>query len=94
MDEIKNIVNKVFESISPDKQHEQEKIQQVWRAILNDKEQKHAKISGLKNGKLYINVDASAWLYEFNLRKKIILQRMQKDAPEIKDIFFKIGKVT
>jgi len=49
-------------------------------------------IVGLKDNQLIVNVDSSAWVYHFNLKKNKILQNIQKEFPEIKRIYFKVGK--
>lgn len=92
MDEIKDIVQRVVGDIALTKQKEQENIHNQWNRILSEKEKKHAKISGLKNGTLMIHVDSSAWLYQFNLKKNKILKSLQGAGNEISRVYFKIGK--
>lgn len=94
MDEIKNIVNKVFANIpgsaAPKKQ---EDIGKAWEEILKQYGLTQAKIVGLKDGMLLVNVDSPARLYQFNLQKKKIVEEMSRAVPEIKKIYFKIGKI-
>ena len=94
MDEMKDIVSKVFAkipgSVGPQKQDD---ISRIWENILEEQKLSHAKITGLKDGILVVNVDSPARLYQFNLKKKKILDQMSRKVPEIQKIFFKIGKI-
>lgn len=94
MDEIKDIVNKVFAnipgSVAPKKQDD---ISRAWEEVLKQHKLTHAQIAGLKEGTLIVNIDSPARLYQFNLKKNKILAEMSRQAPEIKKIYFKIGKI-
>ncbi len=91
MDEIKNIVHSVIGDLSGQQLKNEQQLFEFWDRILNSKERKHARLSGLKNGTLYVHVDSSAWLYQMNLQKGKILRRMQEKFPEVRKIFIKIG---
>ncbi len=91
MEEIKDIVKKVVENLSSQGQSEITLIHGVWKRILNRQELKHSKLTGIKDDTLYINVDSPAWFYQFNLNKQKILERLQKEFPYVKKIYFKIG---
>ena len=93
MDDIKDIVKQVIGSIATQQPSEQKKLQDCWEKILSQSEQKHARISGFKDGALSVYVDTPAWLYQFNLKKQKILNEIQKEFSEIQKIYFKIGKV-
>ena len=94
MDEIKNIVNKVFANIpgsaAPNRPEE---IGRVWEKILKQHGLTQAKIIGLKEGTLIVNIDSPARLYQFNLKKKKIAEDLNREIAEIKKIYFKIGKI-
>ena len=91
--EIKDIVNKVVATI-PGKTtaDKQEKISRAWDKILKHQGLSQAKISGLKDETLVINIDSPARLYQFNLKRTKILEEINQEIPEIKKIYFKIGK--
>jgi hypothetical protein len=93
MQEIKDIVSKVVAGI-PGKTtvDKQEKISKAWERVLKNQGLTQAKISGLKEETLVVNVDSPARLYQFNLKKKKILDELSQEIPEIKKIYFKIGK--
>ena len=94
MQEIKDIVNKVFAGIpGTTNAVQQEKISKVWERVLKHQGMTRARISGLKEGTLVVNVDSPARLYQFNLKKKKLLEEVNQEVPEIKKIYFKIGKV-
>ena len=93
MEDMKDIVHKVFGAI-PGKTtvNQQEQISKAWEKVLNQQKLTQAKISGLKDETLIVNVDSPARLYQFNLKKKKILEEINQAIPEIKKIYFKIGK--
>lgn len=93
MDNIKDIVHQVIENISSQSSWGQERVHKIWDKILDESARKHTQFSGIKEDKILIYVDSPVWLYQLNLMKKKILQDLQKEIPEIKFIYFKIGKV-
>ena len=94
MEDIEKIVHKVFANIpgsaAPQRQAD---IGKVWERVLKQQGLTHAKISGLKQGTLVVNIDSPARLYQFNLKRKNILESVSREIPEIKKIYFKIGKI-
>jgi len=90
---MKDIVHKVFAAI-PGKTTagQQGKISKVWEKVLKHQGLSQAKISGLKDETLVVNIDSPARLYQFNLKKNKILEEINQEIPEIKKIYFKIGK--
>ena len=93
MDEIKNIISQVIGKLSSQKPAEQNKLSDLWRNILTKKELEHAQLVGVKDGKLLVNVDSPAWLYQMHLKKNNILNKFKEQDPQIKSISLKIGKV-
>ena len=93
VEDIRNIVQKVIGSMSTRVQDEQQAIFDAWPRIVNNKEASHTKLEGFKEETLLVNVDSSAWLYQMNLKKKKILEDLQKDFPKVKKIYFKLGKI-
>ena len=71
----------------------QNKIQRLWQNILDKKIIQHTKIIGLQKGKLVVYVDSPAWLFQMNLQRRKVLEKMQEGIPELSHIHFKIGKV-
>lgn len=92
MDEIKDIVRMVIGQMAPSSPG-QRQLGLLWEKILSKTEKEHSKIGGLKDGCLLVSVDSPAWLYHFNLKKKKMLDEIQKEFSEIKKIYFKIGKL-
>lgn len=93
MEDIKDIVKKVFTDISSKTIEEQKKLKEVFEKVLEKNKLGKAKISGLKDGRLYVDVDSSARLYQANLIKKKLLADLQQELPDISEISFKVGKV-
>ncbi len=71
----------------------QNKIQRLWQNILEKKIIQHTKIIGLQKGKLVVHVDSPAWLFQMNLQRRKVLEKMKEGIPELSHIHFKIGKV-
>lgn len=94
MEEIKEIVKTVLENISSKSPQGMQPVEKIWDGLLKEKERRHTRIIGLKNGQLLVSVDAPAWLFQLNLKKRKITENLQRECPEIKGISFKIGKTT
>lgn len=93
MDDIKDIVKKVFVDISTKTIGEQKKLSEIFEKVLKDNNISGAKISGFKDRHLFVNVDSSARLYQVTLIKNKILNEFKSELPDIEKISFKIGKV-
>ena len=91
MDDIKDIVKKVFTDISSKTIAEQKKLGEIFEKVLKDNKISGAKISGFKDQHLFVNVDSSGRLYQITLIKNKILAELKNELPEIEKIFFKIG---
>ena len=94
MDNIKDVVNRVIAQMAKHESTGDDTLERLLGNLLSDLEKKHTKLIGLKNGQVSFYVDSSAWLFQMNIRKNKILEKLQEDKPEIKNISFKIGKVT
>ena len=62
----------------------------LLKHILTKKELKHIKVNNFKKGILSLNVDSSAWLYNFNLQKQDLMVKLNKQLAALKDIRFYI----
>lgn len=93
MDQIKDIVSKVIGNMASGKPEIQTKIQRIWQSVFDKKTLVHSAIIGLQKGKLIVHVDSPAWLFQMNLQKRKILEKLKEDVPQLEHIHFKIGKV-
>lgn len=93
MDEIKDIVKKVFLDISSKTISEQKKLEESFEKVLKQNKISGAKISGFRDRHLFVDVDSSARLYQVNLIKNKILSELKSDLSDLEKISFKIGKV-
>lgn len=93
MEPIKDILSKVISDISAGRPEIHNKIQRLWQNILDGKAIHHTKIVGLQKGKLVVCVDSPAWLFQMNLQKRKVLEKLKEGIPELSHIHFKIGKV-
>jgi len=94
MEQIKDIISQVVENLAQRNPHSEEKLQRYWESVMKGKAAKHTSIYGLKEGVLKVSADSPAWVFQLNLNKKKILKEIQTCFLDIKDIRFKIGKVT
>ena len=94
MDEIKDIVQSVIANLDKGHPSDENKIEGIWRNVLNEKEKKHTALVGIKDGILSVAVDTPAWLYQMKIKKGRILRKFQEEITEVKNIYFKIGKVS
>lgn len=92
MDEIQDIVKKVFGDISAKTILEQNKLLETFEKVLKNNNISGAKISGFKNHHLFVDVDSSARLYQVSLIKNKILNEMKEKLQDVEKISFKIGK--
>ena len=93
MDNIKDVVYQVVGKMSLRQPQTPEKVERILKNILNDKELEHVSLAGEKNGHLFIHVDSPAWLYQMNIKKNKILERLKDEVSSVQNISFKIGKV-
>lgn len=93
MDEIKDIVNNIIHGIEQKKARGSRDIYEIWTMCVKEKEAQHTRVEGMKGNLLLVNVDCSAWMFQCRLRYKTILSNVQKEIPEIKRIYFKVGKI-
>lgn len=93
MDDIKDIVKKVFLDISSKTISEQKKLEETFEKVLKQNKISGAKISGFRDRHLFVDVDSSARLYQVNLIKNKILAELKSGSADIEKISFKIGKV-
>lgn len=92
MDEIKEIVHNVIQHLSTKNQEEQERIHALWAKAVPGQGLNHTRVSEIQEKTIVVEVDTPAWLYQLNLQKPRLLAEIRKDLPEIRKIYFKIGK--
>ena len=93
MNTIKDILQQVIGDLSLNKPDDQTKIQRIWQNTIDERTAQHSVLANFSDGILTVAVDSSSWLFQMNLQKKKILEQLQDEMPEIKNIQFKIGKV-
>ncbi len=93
MDEIKDIIKNVVGKLSTQAPQKQQEILDAWERVTNNLERKHTKITRFQNKILTVHVDAPAFLYQINLKKKKILKRLQEENINVEKVYFRIGKI-
>jgi len=67
---------------------------EAWlKKVLTKKELGHIKFNYFKKGILGVNVDSSAWMYSFNLKKEKILEQLKRESRQVKDLRLRIGDI-
>jgi len=95
MEQIKSIIDDVLKKIQKNQEQGlEEDIEKIWIKSVQQKTAKHTKTCFFKKGKLYVNAEDSAWLYELKTNKEEILKKLQKFSKnKIKDAIFKVGDI-
>ena len=92
-DLIKDILPQVIEKLSSGNPEWQNELNRAWQAAMDSKALKHCRLAGFRKGRLLVNVDSPAWLFQLSLKKPGLLRRLQKGFPDLAAISFKIGKI-
>ncbi len=80
MEKISKTVKKVIEDLKSKKTSlDYEKVKSSLRKILSPKETKHLYIHSFRKKILRVNVDSVVLLYQLDLKKNLILERLRKD---------------
>lgn len=88
MEHIKQTLQSVFKNIEKKGSGQSAKAFRLFLSSLKKAERKHVKCTYLRQGILSVNVDSSAWLYQLNLKKGSLLNKLG-----LKDIRLRIGEV-
>ncbi|MCX5711796.1 MAG: DciA family protein [Candidatus Omnitrophica bacterium] len=88
-DTVSSLLKKLQEKGGPDKPHPED----VLKNILTKRELGHIKVKYFKAGVLYLSVDSSGWLFNFNLKKQALRDSLKAKLPEIKEIRMSLGPV-
>ncbi|MFA5063046.1 MAG: hypothetical protein WC578_03135 [Candidatus Omnitrophota bacterium] len=95
MEKIKDTIESVIKDLMVKKSGADDEGPEVWlRKVLTKKELGHIKFQYFRKGILGLITDSSVWLYSFNLKKEILLERFRKCSAEVKEIRFSIGDLT
>jgi hypothetical protein len=70
---------------------EQERIKKIINGNLNRALAKNIVVEGVHRNILFVRSDSSSFAYDFNLKKKGLLEALQKELPCLKDVKIKIG---
>lgn len=90
---IKDIIPDIMKGISEKSPSVQIQVTSVWEEVVGEKGKGHTAVAGFKNGKLTVNVDSSAWLFQMKLHKKKMEKVIKDKIPDVNNINFRIGKV-
>lgn len=91
MDTIKDIVYDLMRGLKTRKPPKEDP-ELLLKKTLSKKELGHVKFRYLRKGILGITIDSSVRLYQLNLQKEDLLNKMRKKSGAIKDIRFYLGE--
>lgn len=89
-DVIRTVIQNLTVADAPDQKSD---LARRWRDILSEEEASHTQISELNHNTLIVCVDSSARAYQLNVKKHGLLKKLRDGWPELKDIYFKVGKI-
>ena len=78
MDNIKNVIKDVMGSMSQRQPSSHLIIERMLEEILQDQELEHIKMVGYKEGQVLFHVDSPAWLYQMNIKKNKLIERLKE----------------
>ena len=94
---IKDVLASVIQNMSGEKKETIDRIKDAWKESVDKKALSHTRPAAYKAKRLVINIDASAWMYELNLKKqeikKKLNEKLSKDSITINEIIFRIGEI-
>jgi len=93
MDQIKSILNQVFENLTTGQAKKPGQIQAAWDSAVTNDEAKHTKIVEFEKGYLIVHVDSSVRMFQLTMKKRHLTEKLQSEIPELKSIVLKIGKI-
>jgi len=96
VEDIKGILDKVIGGIETKSRGKKEKILNAWQGIVGEAAASHSRPAGIRRKVLTIEVDSSTWFYSLSLKKKAILEDINRELGKdnIKDIRFRMGDIT
>lgn len=93
MDNIKDVVHALMGKLSVSTVEGRRSVEDIVSGMLNDQEKKHVRFSGMKEGKIFMVVDSSAWLFQMRTKQQRLLKEIQLQVSDVTQMYFKIGKV-
>ena len=77
---LKDVLVRAIEGIAAKQESPlcKEDIEKIWETAVGKEASRHSRPVRFKGNLLMINVDSSTWIYQLNIKKKTIEQRMGK----------------
>lgn len=90
-----DLIGNVIKNLTGKERLGAEEIGSAWEAAAGQAAAKHSKPVSFKRASLIVNVESSSWLYELTVRKKEILQTLEKElkGKKVKELRFRIGDI-
>ena len=91
---IGDVLKGVFKRLESEKRPPQEDMELAWKACAGPDGFKHSRPMTLREGRLTVFVDSSAWMQELSMRKRRLLKGLKSaiGKDRITEIHFKIGE--
>lgn len=93
---IAGILDSVIKKLGGKGRFTEEDMSRAWIEAAGERAAKHSRPVSFRRSSVFVNVDRSTWLHEMTVRKKEILQALEKElgGRKFKDIRFRIGDIT
>jgi len=94
-EKVNTVLAKIFQEIE-EKKSKEGSILETWEKVAGKGIARHSRPISLQGGTLIINVDRSAWLYELNLCRPLLMRRLKKELShwtDLRELRFRIGSV-
>ena len=91
---IGDILKDVFKRLESEKRPPKEDVEAAWKACAGADGFKHSRPVTLRDERLTVLVDSSAWMQELSMRKRRLLKGLKSaiGKDRITEIHFKIGE--
>lgn len=93
---IREIVKKLLKDLKTKQKSEGSAIISLLNQLLTKEEMRHIRVVSFKDGVLKVNVDVPVFLYQLNLKKPLIVDRLQntlRGETTLKEINFRAGDI-
>lgn len=87
---IKDLLKNYFKDTEK-KFGDKNKINSITDRVLDERLNGHIHLKNIYKKKIFFSTNSSSFCFEFNLKKKVLLEEIRKAFPDIEDIVIKIG---
>ncbi len=93
--ELTELLGRIVPRMKPKHQGAQQKLWEAWRSAVGKEKANHTRITGLRRGRLYVEVESSALLQELTIMNKANIKVVMQEKVEglfLTEIMLKLAK--